>query len=104
MKNNTGKPIRLSLFGSRTEFPAKGYKGGKDGGLRAFKINKETVNAKGVHTLEEGEEFIVQEAGGGGFGDPKLRNKDKIIEDYDNGFITIEGAKKDYDFEIKRDK
>ncbi|MFT5131832.1 MAG: N-methylhydantoinase B [Gammaproteobacteria bacterium] len=101
MKNNTGNPITLALFGSRTTFPAKGYDGGKTGGLRAFKINNETVSAKGVHTLEAGEEFIVQEAGGGGFGDPKKRCEEKVIEDYRNGFITVDGAKKDYGVEIK---
>ena len=100
LQNNTGHPITLSLFGLRTEFPAKGYAGGKDGSLRAFKINNSTIAAKGIHTLPPGQPFTIQEAGGGGFGDPKKRSVEKIREDYRNGFITAAGAKKDYGVEI----
>ena len=100
LQNNTGHPITLSLFGLRTKFPAKGYAGGKDGGLRAFRINNNAVTAKGLHTLAPGQLFTIQEAGGGGFGDPGKRSVDKIFEDYRNGFITSAGAKKDYGAEI----
>ena len=100
LQNNTGHPITLSLFGLRTKFPAKGYAGGKDGGLRAFRINNNAVTAKGLHTLPPGQLFTIQEAGGGGFGDPGKRSVDKIFEDYRNGFITPAGAKKDYGAEI----
>ena len=100
LQNNTGHPITLSLFGLRTKFPAKGYAGGKDGGLRAFRINNNAVTAKGLHTLPPGQLFTIQEAGGGGFGDPGKRSVDKIFEDYRNGFITSAGAKKDYGAEI----
>ena len=100
LQNNTGHPITLSLFGLRTKFPAKGYAGGKDGGLRAFRINNNAVTAKGLHTLPPGQLFTIQEAGGGGFGNPGKRSVDKIFEDYRNGFITPAGAKKDYGAEI----
>ena len=100
LQNNTGHPITLSLFGLRTKFPAKGYACGKDGGLRAFRINNNAVTAKGLHTLPPGQLFTIQEAGGGGFGDPGKRSVDKIFEDYRNGFITSAGAKKDYGAEI----
>ena len=100
LQNNTGHPITLSLFGLRTKFPAKGYAGGKDGGLRAFRINNNAVTAKGLHTLPAGQLFTIQEAGGGGFGDPEKRSVEKIFEDYRNGFITSAGAKKDYGAEI----
>ena len=100
LQNNTGHPITLSLFGLRTKFPAKGYAGGKDGGLRAFRINNIPVTAKGLHTLAPGQLFTIQEAGGGGFGNPGKRSVDKIFEDYRNGFITSAGSKKDYGAEI----
>ena len=100
LKNNTGHPIQLSLFGLRTEFPARGYAGGKDGGLRAFRINNETVAGKGTHTLPAEGLFTIQEAGGGGYGDPGKRPDNKIYEDYRKGLITSAGAKKDYGIEI----
>ena len=104
LQNNTGHPITLSLFGLRTKFPAKGYAGGKDGGLRAFRINNNAVTAKGLHTLPAGQLFTIQEAGGGGFGDPKKRSVEKIYADYRNGFITSAGAKKDYGAEIPQER
>ena len=100
LKNNTGHPITLSLFGLRTEFPAKGYAGGRDGELRAFSIDNEAVAGKGTHTLPAGGIFTIREAGGGGFGDPGKRSGEKIREDYRKGFITSTGAKKDYGIEI----
>ena len=100
LQNNTGHPITLSLFGSRTKFPAKGYADAKDGGLRAFSINNKTVAGKGLHTLPAGHLFTIREAGGGGFGDPEKRPVEKIYADYRDGFITSEGALKDYGVEI----
>lgn len=100
LKNNTGHPIALSLFGIRTEYPAKGYAGGRDGGLRAFSINNETVSGKGTHTLPAGGLFTIREAGGGGFGEPGKRPAEKVREDYRKGFITSAGAKQDYGVEI----
>lgn len=104
LKNNTGHPITLSLFGLRTEFPAKGYAGGRDGGLRAFRINNETVAGKGTHTLPAGGLFTIREAGGGGFGAPGKRAGEKVREDYRKGFITSTGAKQDYGVEIPQEK
>ena len=104
LKNNTGHPISLSLFGLRTEYPAKGYAGGRDGGLRAFRINNQTVSGKGIHTLPEGGLFTIREAGGGGFGDPGKRPGEKVREDYRKGFITSGGAKKNYGVEILQEE
>ncbi len=103
LQNNTGNPNNLSLFGLRTEFPASGYAGGKHGGLREFRINTETISPKGMHTLGPGEKFTIREAGGGGFGEPAKRPFNKIAEDYQNGFVSLAGAKRDYDAEIDPD-
>ena len=100
LKNNTGHPIMLSLFGLRTEFPARGHAGGRDGGLRAFRINNEAVAGKGTHILPAGGLFTIREAGGGGYGDPGKRPGEKVYQDYRKGFITSTGAKKDYGVEI----
>ncbi len=104
LQNNTGNPITLSLFGIRTEHPAKGYAGGRDGGLRAFRINDETVSGKGTHTLPAGGLFTIREAGGGGFGAPAKRPAEKVREDYRKGFITSAGATQDYGVEIPQEE
>ena len=53
-----------------------------------FKVNARSIPKGSVVLLETG--------GGGGYGDPLERDVDHIREDIIDGYITIEGAKRDY--------
>jgi N-methylhydantoinase B len=46
--------------------------------------------------LEEGDEVSFFTGGGGGYGDPKNRNKDAILKDYSNGLISAEVVEQEY--------
>jgi N-methylhydantoinase B len=46
--------------------------------------------------IEEGDEFTRPSAGGGGVGDPLLRDPDAVKEDVADGYVSIERARKDY--------
>ena len=46
--------------------------------------------------LGSGDVLTTLEAGGGGFGDPKARDKAAVIRDVDLGFVTAAGADRDY--------
>ena len=46
-----------------------------------------------------GEGFYLDKAGGGGYGDPKKRDPAAIRSDLREGYVTPEGAKRDYGFE-----
>jgi N-methylhydantoinase B len=96
MRNDTGRPVKLSLFGLRTEFPARGCHGGLSGARRVFAIDGQTVSAIGEQTLPPGGVLTIREAGGGGFGDPRARPPQRVLEDVLNGFVTIDGALHDY--------
>jgi N-methylhydantoinase B len=44
----------------------------------------------------EGDEFTRPSAGGGGHGDPLLRDPQAVREDVADGYVTVEGARRDY--------
>lgn len=99
LRNDTEHPIYVSIMGSRTEFPALGFHGGRNGGKRAFMLNGEVVHPKGRYQLDNGDTLAIHDAGGGGYGDPAQRDAKKLLDDISEGFVSAEGAARDYGFE-----
>ena len=50
-----------------------------------------------------GETFLVEMPGGGGYGDPKKRPAEEVLEDVLNGYVSIETAERDYGVAINPD-
>ncbi|WP_273846749.1 hydantoinase B/oxoprolinase family protein [Rubrobacter calidifluminis] len=46
--------------------------------------------------VEKGDSFVRPSAGGGGYGDPLLRDPQAVREDVEDGYVTPEGARRDY--------
>ena len=46
--------------------------------------------------MNAGERFLLQSAGGGGYGDPGQRDRAAVARDVAEGYVTAEGAKNDY--------
>jgi N-methylhydantoinase B len=101
LRNDTGYPMTVSFFAQWSEFPPRGKHGGKAGQLRRYWINGEQVNPRGRFPLKAGDTIRFVNAGGGGFGDPKARRPEKIADDLRDGFITSEGALRDYGFRVE---
>ncbi len=99
IRNDSGRPMTVFSMANRTEFPALGLAGGGPGGRREHRIDGKAVDPKGTHTLAPGARLTLIEAGGGGFGDPAAREPAKLAADLAEGFVTTEGAKRDYGFE-----
>lgn len=95
-RNDSGSDMTLFLMAARTEFPARGFLGGKAGGKRQSLIDGQVVHPKGTHTLAPGATFTMREAGGGGFGDPEARPRARLEADLARGFVTSEAAISDY--------
>ncbi len=95
-RNDSGEDMQLFCMAARTEFPARGFLGGGDGGYRRLLINDEVVHPKGTHVLRPGDSFTMREAGGGGFGDPHARPKALVAADVAAGLVTPEAAARDY--------
>jgi len=96
VRNDTGKPLAAFSLGVRTQFPARGFRGGGPGQLRSMAIDGEIVDARADHVLAPGSVATVREAGGGGFGDARERPAEKLRADVAEGFVTPEGALRDY--------
>ena len=95
-RNDTGNPLTISFLGQRTRFPAKGFHGGGNGRLREYLVNDGVVNPKGRYHLVAGDEFMIRESGGGGFGPAAERDPAAVMADLEEGLITPEAALRDY--------
>ncbi len=98
LRNDTGRPMTILTMANRSDFPAPGYLGGGAGGRRAHFVNDTAVHPKGTHVLRPGDRITLHEAGGGGIGDPQQRPRDLVARDIALGFVTPEGAARDYGY------
>ncbi|MBM3491894.1 MAG: hydantoinase B/oxoprolinase family protein [Alphaproteobacteria bacterium] len=96
LRNDSGHPMTVFSMANRTEFPALGMAGGKAGAMRQHKINDVAVHPKGKYVLRPGDRITLVEAGGGGYGDPRQRPVAQVVADVREGFVTPEGAARDY--------
>jgi N-methylhydantoinase B len=86
----------------RAEFPPNGLAGGKPGSRSRFVIHlgaddeKETP-ASGRYDLHAGERFVLQSAGGGGYGDPRKRDPDVLKRDVAEGYVSVAAAETAYE-------
>ncbi|HXJ83707.1 MAG TPA: hydantoinase B/oxoprolinase family protein [Candidatus Methylomirabilis sp.] len=102
LRNDTGHPLTVSCLAGRTEFPPLGRHGGRPGRLREVLINDTPVSAKGRYVLQPGDRLVMREAGGGGFG-AAPRSPDKVRQDVSMGFVSREGAARDYGVAVALD-
>jgi N-methylhydantoinase B len=87
---------------NKTRFPPAGVAGGKAGARARFVVRVgtdreyETPASARVEMLA-GERFLLQSAGGGGYGDPRERERAVLSRDIAEGYVTRTSAAKDYD-------
>ena len=82
-------------------FPPNGLAGGRDGKGASFVINpgaanEQRVTASGRFEMQAGDRFVIQTAGGGGYGDPRARAREAIETDVAEGRVTPEAAAEAY--------
>jgi len=92
LRNDTGTTLVMLGMGNRTEFPARGQFGGKDGTLRIHQVDGKPVHAKGRIEVEPGSVITVREAGGAGFGDPRQRDRAALEADVTDGYVSASAA------------
>ncbi len=86
---------------NKTRFPPKGVAGGKDGTRARFVVRLGTPQeyetpASARVEMQAGERFLLQSAGGGGYGEPHEREEAAVASDVAEGYVTKDAAKKDY--------
>jgi N-methylhydantoinase B len=89
-----------ATFG-RHKYVPWGIDGGRDGSRNAVHIlyedGREVVVGKTARTfLKKGEVARLVTGTGGGWGDPKERPIEEVIEDVKDGYVTLEQAERDY--------
>ena len=84
----------------KSRFPPTGLAGGKAGCGARFVIRlgtaQEAPMPSGRYEMQAGERFLLQSAGGGGYGDPRQRDGAALARDMTEGYVSAAGAKKDY--------
>ncbi len=85
----------------KSRFPPAGIAGGKAGSGARFVIRLDTAQeyvtpSSGRYEMQAGDRFLLQSAGGGGYGDPRRRDGAALARDIADGYVSVDGAKKDY--------
>ncbi|MFX0090016.1 MAG: hydantoinase B/oxoprolinase family protein [Candidatus Hodarchaeota archaeon] len=91
----------FSIVSDRAKIGPWGLSGGLDGKKSRYILNPDTPNevalsSKTFRRLKPGDLISVQTPGGGGYGDPKRRRREKTLEDIRNGKISVKKAKEIY--------
>jgi len=86
---------------NKTRFPPQGLTGGRPGARARFVVrigSQQEFETKASAKIEmaAGERFLLQSAGGGGYGDPRRRDADALARDLAEGYVTPRAAKRDY--------
>jgi len=77
----------------KSRFPPQGLAGGGPGGRSRFVVrlgasDEREAPASGRYEMKAGERFLVQSAGGGGYGDPQERERAAIDRDIAEGYVS----------------
>ena len=93
--------LRLSLLSDRQKYPPLGLFGGGSGAPVSIMTGSgRHPHPKSRTTLDPGERLILKFAGGAGAGSPSERDREAIINDLRNGYVTSDAARRDYSIEI----
>ncbi len=100
-------PCRMSTRFERTVCPAWGMSGGHDGAPGHVLIEAADGSTrealKDAVMLKAGDRVRIHTGGGGGYGDPRRRSRDKLRADLRSGYISPEVARTVYGFDEAAD-
>ncbi|MCX7857706.1 MAG: hydantoinase B/oxoprolinase family protein [Deltaproteobacteria bacterium] len=96
-------PVNLGIQAGRYVYPPEGLFGGKPGRRGVFLVNGKEGNPYGLTQLMPGDVVTIDAPGGGGYGDPYERDPDLVLNDVIEGYVSIEGALRDYGVYINPD-
>ncbi len=93
--------VNASMHGDGVENPPYGLHGGRPGTVNRPLINegRQTeikMPSKGLFKLGHGDTYTLYASGGGGWGDPRDRDPERVREDVLNEFVSRASAERDY--------
>jgi N-methylhydantoinase B len=90
-------PFSINMNYDRVRFPARGRDGGSAGAPGTVRLGSgASLPGKGRVTVPAGDSVVISMPGGGGFGDPKDREIERVVNDLIDGFVSTEAAKETY--------
>jgi N-methylhydantoinase B len=103
--NIEGAPFTIDAMMDRIDHPAAGASGGMPGAGGRMRLRSGGVlRGKGKQLVPAGDVLVVEMPGGGGFGDPALRDREAVADDVRNGFVSEAAAQKIYGCRAPRAK
>jgi len=87
------QPATVLYRGDKAEHPARGLAGGDDGRRSRFLVDPDGPQEKAMPAncrveLRAGQRFRIEAAGGGGYGDPALRDPAARARDLEDGYVS----------------
>jgi N-methylhydantoinase B len=93
----SGRPWSVSALIDRTRIAADGFEGGGPGALGAIALaSGDPVQPKSVVRVQPDDRVRLTLPGGGGYGDPRLRDPKHVLADVVDGYVSPESARRDY--------
>jgi N-methylhydantoinase B len=91
----------FTVCGERGTQAPLGQFGGATGGTFLCEVRRGEqvvrVPAKGSHEIvHRGDVVLLQPAGSGGYGDPRARDRARLLDDLKDGYVTPEALERDY--------
>jgi len=89
-------PVMLAIQSGRFRLPPEGLFGGKPGARAQFLVNGKPGDPYGLTELKPGDTVVMDAAGGGGYGDPRERDREALARDLREGKVSPASASRDY--------
>jgi N-methylhydantoinase B len=101
-----GEATLTLRLGHQFDFSGWGVFGGKAPRAMRATLNPGAANERVLRPLETiklmpGDRFSIEMAGGGGYGDPRQRAPELVVDDIKNGYVSIEAAEKEYGIAVR---
>jgi N-methylhydantoinase B len=91
--------MTFSLMTDRAKIPPWGLAGGLEARTARYSVNGREIPSKGQMAVDEGDVATVETPGGGGWGDPRERDRDAVRADVRAGKVSPEAASRLYGLE-----
>jgi len=92
-----GHEFHFNAMFDRIDNPARGRDGGSAGAAGSVALADGTaLKGKGRQRVGAGERLVLRLPGGGGYGDPRSRDRDSVLFDMEGGYVSAEQAVTQY--------
>lgn len=95
------EPITFSLTPDRITTPPLGLAGGSPAAMGEVRINGVKIERFPAIVLEPGDVVEMHIAGGGGYGPPRERERERVLHDVAMGYVTPEHARDVYGVDVE---